>query len=380
MGFLFQPAKVRGFQSGLQRGSVSHGPGVDNPLGAPYHRGVAALSDREKRILVVVIRAFLATGNAVSSRQVAEAAGIAVSSATIRNTMLALERRGLLEQPHTSAGRRPTLEALRIYAQELRPVIDVPAPIHLRIREAAQHGGDVEASVRSTTQVLGAITHLAGLASAPDRSNLRLAHVRLLPLSPTRILALLVTEDGGVNHRPVDVEEEVDAAQLARMENYLGEVLAGLSVQGAAERVRRELQREQARYDELVRQSLEVGQRALTHSAEHDVLVEGQSNLLALEALDRESLRALGDLLREKGALLRVLDGLRDATGTQVVIGVSPDDDDREGGASLILAPYEHATAGRGWVGVLGPVRMQYADIIPVVEAAASAVGEAGTD
>jgi heat-inducible transcriptional repressor len=341
---------------------------------------VAALTDREKRVLVVVIRAFLATGNAVASRQVAETAGIAVSAATIRNTMLSLERRGLLEQPHTSAGRRPTLEALRIYAQELRPVVDVPAPIHLRIREAAKLGNNVEASVRSTTQVLGAITQLAGLASAPDRSGLLLAHVRLLPLSGGRVLALLVTEDGSVTHRHVEVDEEVPPAQLRSMENYLGEVLAGLSLHAAVERVSTELQQEQARYDELVRQSLQVGQRALTNTTDPDVLVEGEGNLLALDALDANSLHDLSELLREKGALLRVLDGLRDAAGTQVVIGVSGDeDDDREGGASLILAPYEHATAGPGWVGVLGPVRMPYADIIPVVEAAAAAVAEANS-
>ncbi len=340
---------------------------------------MAALTDREKRVLVVVIRAFLATGNAVASRQVAETAGIAVSPATIRNTMNSLERRGLLEQPHTSAGRRPTLEALRLYAQELRPVVDVPAAIHLRIREAAKHGTNVEASVRSTTQVLGAITQLAGLASAPDRSALRLAHVRLLSLSGTRLLALLVTEDGSVTHRPIDIEEDIEPDQLRSMENYLGEVLGGLTLHAAVERVSTELQHEQARYDELARQSLAVGQRALTHSHDPDVLVEGQGNLLGLEALDRDSQHDLRELLREKDALLRVLDGLRDAAGTQVVIGVSGDDDDREGGASLILAPYEHATAGPGWVGVLGPVRMPYAYIIPVVEAAAAAVAEANS-
>lgn len=354
-------------------------PGSTTPCARPRLCAVAALTDREKRVLVVVIRAFLATGNAVASRQVAETAGIAVSPATIRNTMLTLERRGLLEQPHTSAGRRPTLEALRLYAQELRPLVDVPAPIRLRIRTAAQLGATVEASVRSTTQALGAITHLAGLASAPNRSGLRLAHVRLLALSDSRILALLVTEDGGVTHRPVDIEEPVTPGQLGNMENYLGEVLAGLTLHSAVVRVDAELQHEQARYDELVRQSLHVGQSALSHSTSADVVVEGEGNLLALQALDKDSLRDVSELLREKGALLRVLDGLRDAAGTQVVIGVSSDDDDREGGAALILAPYHHATTGPGWVGVLGPVRMQYADIIPVVEAAAAAVGEANS-
>jgi heat-inducible transcriptional repressor len=342
---------------------------------------VTTLNDREKQVLLAVICSFLSTGNPVASAQVAKTAGLQVSSATIRNTMLALERRGLLEQPHTSAGRRPTLEALRIYAQELRPVLKVPHHVELRIREAAQRGADTGDSVRAITQVLGSVTSLAGLASTPDRSALRLAHVRLLSLTENRVLALLVTEDGGVTHRPVDLEEPVDPHTLTRMENYLQQRLTGLSLSECAERVRSELRLERDRYDKLARRSLQVGKGALADESSPDgVVVEGESNLLTLGAVNPATFQALGALLREKGALVRILDSLGDAAGTQIVIGVSPDDgDERDGAASLVLAPYVQGAAS-GWVGVLGPVRMQYADVIPIVEAAAEAVGRALSD
>ncbi len=338
------------------------------------------LTQREKVVLAQTVLIFITTGAPVASRAVLEATGLQVSSATIRNVMASLEARGLLRQPHTSAGRVPTPEALRHYIEHMVTREPVAPQIDRQLRHTLAQPQSVEGLLQCASRVLSAFSSFAGLASPPDESLLRLRHVELVSLAPCRVLAVMVTDGDVVRDHVVELERPVSPTDLARMQNFLGEIIVGKTLVEARATLRRQIETEQIRCDAMIRDAVDVASKALEQEAGAALVVEGELNFLSLEDFgDLDRARKLLQALKDKRELLVILDGLGQTQerGTQVLVGpLLPDDSPSNSfhHCSFILSPYKRHGQTMGWIGVVGPLRMRYRWLIPLVETTADLV------
>lgn len=329
--------------------------------------GDSELTSREKSILVYVIRSFLEDGEPVSSGAVARSGVVDVSSATIRNSMAELEHKGLLAQPHTSAGRVPTLPALRFFVDAVASFYDIDAEVDpglMRLRDRPP-----SEVARLAGSMLSEMTQLAGIVLGPRLERVRLRDVRIVALRPEKLLAVVVTEDGRALERIVVLDEPVDALILARAQNYLSEFVKGLTLHELRERIRSELAEAQSTYRDFVRTALAVSARVAEDDSTTEVHVEGRLNLLEHQDVsnDAERVRELLRALDDRENLVRILDALCDSRRPVTLIG--PEVGGSLGdGFSLVLCGYYRGLEQAGLVGVLGPVRMNYARMIPLVD------------
>lgn len=340
---------------------------------------VLPLSERQQRVLFSVIEHFNATGEPASSALVARCYGAAVSSATIRNVMGELEERGLLVQPHTSAGRVPTAQGMRFFvnylysSQRFAP----PAPEALSRQTLGQPDESIERLARSTSAAISRLSSLTGIVSLASLSATRLKEIGLSLISERRMLAIVITEDGRVFNRVVRLEEPLEEVALVRMQNYLAGLVTGLTLEEARERVGRELGRLESRYQDVMLQALRLGEQALDEEPRSRLYVDGALNILDFAELTqnvdrvRELLRALEDHERVMDLLERLQDGRHLRTWIGPELGWELGDD-----LSLIVCGFERHGQEQGLVGVLGPMRMDYARVIPLVEQAARLLSE----
>ena len=340
------------------------------------------LSDRELQVLTKIIKAYIASGDPVSSRAVVRGSRLGVSAATVRNVMASLEERGMLCQPHTSAGRIPTIKALKLYVRDLVRLAPVGDHTARCLDQAFDGGMGVDALIQSASRVLSVISTFAGLASSPSEGVMRLKHIDLIGLSDSRILVVVVTEGAQVRHQIVDLDHLLSPGELLRMSNFLNEVTAGLTLDQARLKLHEEIKTEKTRYDRMLRDALKVGHEVLMAQSPGGVVIEGELSFLSLEAVgDLAQARKVLGALREKRMLLDILDRIEDTPGAHVLIGTLGSDQDHDdareaqgGGCSLIVAPYTRRGERLGWVGVVGPVRMRYRELIPLVECAAMTI------
>ena len=334
------------------------------------------LSDRARDIFRLVVEHYLENGQPVGSKTLAQAGGLSLSPASIRGVMQTLEEAGLLSAPHHSAGRLPTDRGLRLFVdammQAAAPTAEERRAIETRIGE----GGPVEALLSETTAVLSGLSACAGLVLVPRRE----ATVRqfgLVPLSDTQALAVIVDTDGQVENRLLPRPPGLTAQAMERASNYVTERLAGLTLAEAATVMERELSASRAEIDraaaELVAKGLAVWSR---DGADRPVLiVRGQANLLDEGAVaDLDRVRQLLDQLDGQAEIAQMLESAREAQATRIFIG-SENSLFALSGSSVIAAPY-HDAKGQviGVVGVIGPTRLNYARIVPMVDFTAQAI------
>lgn len=326
------------------------------------------LTSREETILLHVVRSFIDDGEPVASGAVARSGVVDVSSATIRNVMAELEQKGLLTQPHTSAGRVPTLMAMRYY-------VDVIAAGY----DKTSHGAEASLNqlrdrppsevVRLAGSMLSEMTHLAGIVLGPRLERVRLRDVRIVALRPEKLLAVVVTEDGRALERIVVLDEPVDPLTLTRSQNFLSDFVKGRTLRELRERVRHELAEAQSTYHDFVKTALTVSARVAEDEMTTDVHVEGHLNLLEHDDVgsDSERVRELLRALDDRENLVRILDALCEARRPVTLIG--PEVGGTLGdGFSLVICGYYRGLEQAGLVGILGPVRMNYARMIPLVD------------
>jgi heat-inducible transcriptional repressor len=332
----------------------------------PHH----SLTSRERAVLHALIRTFVASGEPVPSELVARLLKPTCSSATVRNTMVRLERLGLLEQPHTSAGRVPTDDGYRVFVDTLLGQIDI-----LSSREAAfiddtlQPGQGLPAEVlENASQLLSRLSHSVGFALAPETDQSRVRHVDLVRLPHPRVLAVVVYRSGFVDQRLIELDEELNQDQLQACANYINHHFCGSSLIDMRASLIEVMLREKALYDELVRRAVEVGSR-LCDSAlcTGRLFVDGTANIL--EQPEMTPADRCGALLRtidEKGRLLRILNACLVVQGIRVVIGdETPDPDFRH--ASIVSTSFGHNGENSCALGVIGSKRMEYPRMIALV-------------
>jgi heat-inducible transcriptional repressor len=339
---------------------------------------VSELNDRSREIFRRIVEAYVETGEPVGSRTLSRRLSLALSPATIRNVMADLEEAGLLYAPHTSAGRLPTQAGMRLFVNGLLELGGLPEDERARIDAQCRAAGkSVEQMLTEATVALSGLTRCAGMVVAPKMQR-ALKQIEFVWLGRGRALVVLVTEDGLVENRLLDLPDGVGPTALIEATNFLNARLAGRSLDQIKDEVAGELEDQRHQLDELSRRVVEAGLATWAGGDQGSALiVRGTAHLLedvtAIEDLER--IRGLFDALETSGQFLRLLDLTASAEGVQIFIGAE-NELFAVTGCSMIVAPYRDSRERIvGAIGVIGPTRLNYARIIPMVDYTAKVVG-----
>jgi len=325
-----------------------------------------ALNERALILLKTLVERYIADGQPVGSRALSRHAGLDLSPASIRNVMADLEEMGFIASPHTSAGRVPTARGYRFFVDTLLTVKPLDT-VEISQLEGQLHAESTQKLVISASQLLSDLTHFAGVVMTPRRS-VGFRHIEFLELSDTRILLILVTPEGDVQNRILLTEKRYTPSELVEAANILNQHYAGLTFEEIRHRIREELKQLTADMTRLMTAALEAGSQAVSESSE-EVVISGESNLLDSQDLSSNmvNLRKLFELFDRRTGLLQLLEISHRAQGVQIFIGgeagVAPLDE-----CSVVTAPYEVDGRIVGTVGVIGPTRMAYERVIPIVD------------
>lgn len=326
------------------------------------------LTERNKKILEAIIEDYITTAEPVGSRAVTKRHGLSLSPATVRNVMSDLEEMGFLCSPHTSAGRVPTDKAYRFYVDSLLAVGTIDKAERERIRKRYSVAGrDVGAVLRETSLMLSSVSHYMGIVLAPRFSSTIFRHIEFIKLGGRRILAILVAQNGTIQNKLIESEEELVAADLVRMSNYLNELLEGLAVSEVRAKVLEEMQSEKVLYDDLLSRALKLSEQTLEEGGAQ-IFMEGQTNILEQpEFADVRRMREVFRAFEEKSQIVNLLDRSLSAQGVQIFIGSETHLNQMEG-LSVVTSTYLTGKNTLGVLGVIGPTRMGYAKVIPIVD------------
>src|SRR3954451_25295011 len=331
---------------------------------------------RAKKILHAVVSEYLATGEAVGSHTVTRRYGLDVSAATVRTVMGDLEEIGLLRHVHTSGGRLPTERGLRYYVDMLLRVRNLTSNEKDEIRvRLAPAGGDVPEVMQRTSRMLRELSHLTVVVQAPRPESDVVQHLEFVQLREGQLLAVIAAASGQIQNKLVPVDFALTAGDLDRINNYLNELMTGLTLEQARARLIEEVKGDRATHDELVGRALRLASAAVPSAPAPEVLVDGQSNLLAGKA-DLERAKLLLRTLEEKDLVVRLLDRTVSAPGICVFIGAEANLADLTD-VSVVAAPYGPEDRPLGTIAVIGPARMNYSRVIPLVDFTAETIGEA---
>jgi heat-inducible transcriptional repressor len=336
------------------------------------------LNQRSRDIFRAIVEAYVETGEPIGSRTISRRLGISLSPATIRNVMADLEEQGLLYAPHTSAGRLPTEVGLRLFVNgllELGALSETEREnIVLKCKAAGRSLPEVLAEASS---MLSGLSSCAGLVLAP-KTDRPLRHIEFVQLGPGRALVVMVTEDGLVENRVVEVPVGMPLSTLQQASNYLNAKLVGRTLDETRAEILKEIEEQRTQLDVLSSKVVEAGLAtwAGIGSTGH-LIVRGQAKLLEdVTALsDLERIRSLFEALETHEAMVRLLDATGKADGVQIFIGAE-NTLFNYSGCSLIIAPYQNSREQIvGAIGVIGPTRINYARIIPMVDYTAKVLG-----
>jgi heat-inducible transcriptional repressor len=332
------------------------------------------LSDRMREIFGLVVEAYLERGLPVGSK--ALAGSVNLSSASIRGVMQELEERGLLTHPHTSAGRVPTESGLRLFVDGIMRTA-APDP---REREEIERriGRDqpIEEALAAASAALSGLAQAAGVVLAPKREMI-LKQLNFVGLSPGQALAILVGADGSVENRIVALDGAASADALTEVSNFVNARLSGLTLAEAGARLRTEIREKKEAIDSAAAELVATGLADWTHDQDRRpvLIIRGQAHLInEAAAADLERVRQLLDELENRQEIARLLEGARDAPGCRIFIG-SENRMFALSGSSVIAAPYRGSQGEVvGVVGVIGPTRLNYARVVPMVDFTAKAL------
>ncbi len=339
---------------------------------------VTELTARARDIFRLVVEGYLASGQPVGSKTLAGAGGVNLSPASIRSVLQDLQDAGLLAAPHTSAGRMPTDQGLRLFVDGIMQVAEPSAAERAQIERGLATGGPVESALAAASLALSDLSAGAGVVMVPRREP-RLVQLSFVPLSPGRALAVLVGEDGQVENRVVELPAAASPSSLEAAGNYLTSRLGGRTLAEAARQIEAEIAGGRSALDAASRDLVTRGLAVWSaDSARRPVLiVRGQANLLDEAALgDIERVRQLLEQLEDAESIAGVLDAAREAEATRIFIG-SENRLFSLSGSSVIASPWRDRE-GRvvGVVGVIGPTRLNYARIVPIVDFTAQSLGK----
>ena len=335
-------------------------------MATPVHE----MTDRARDVFRVVVESYLGTGAPVGSRTISKLGGMNLSPASIRNVMQDLEELGLLAAPHTSAGRMPTDSGLRLFVDGMMQTAEPSADERAAIESRLHQNGPIENALAAATQALSGLSACAGIVMVPAR-EVKLRQFNFVPLGADQALAVLVGDDGSVENRVVAIPRDVPPSALVEAGNYITARLSGLTLAEAARQMAKQAASEKAALDAASRDLIERGlAQWATDTAQRPVLiVRGAANLIdASAAADLDRVRQLLDQIEGTEEIARLLESAREGSATKVFIGAE-NKLFALSGSSVIAAPW-HGRDGRvvGVVGVIGPTRLNYARVVPMVD------------
>ena len=333
------------------------------------------LKERDRKILEAIIKDYIETGMPVGSRRVTKKYDLNVSPATVRNVMADLEEMHLLEQPHTSAGRVPTDEGYRFYVDSLLEVRELSRVVKDEIRKKYSLANlGLDEIMQETTRVLSFLSKYTGIISTPRIQDATFRHLEFLKLRKGTILVILVTESGFVQNKIIEDEDDLSPDDLMKLSNYINDVLKNLSIQEAKERILAEMKKEKAQYDRLMSKALALSHEALEDQEEGTVIIDSQIHILDhLEFKDVDKMKAVFKAFEEKNIIIRLLDKTIGGEGIQIFIGAETEDSEIQD-CTIIASPYQKEGITLGALGVIGPTRMSYNTVIPIVDYTAKVV------
>lgn len=339
---------------------------------------ISELTARAREIFRLVVEGYLSSGQPVGSKTLAGAGGLNLSPASIRSVLHELEGLGLLAAPHTSAGRLPTEVGLRLFVDAMMQVAEPTAEERLAIESRLAQPGPVEAALAATSALLSELSAAAGVVMVPRREP-RLAQLQLVPLSETRALTVLVGSDGGIENRVIDLPGGIAPGALEAASNYITAHLGGKTLAEAGRAIRAEIAAGRSALDAASRDLVERGLALWSEDAlQRPVLiVRGASNLIDESVqTDLERVRMLLDDLESKQSVANLLDSAREAEATRIFIGA----ENRLfalSGSSVIASPYRDREGKVvGVLGVIGPTRLNYARLVPMIDFTAQSLGK----
>ena len=337
------------------------------------------LDIRARRLLRTLIAQYLADGEPVGSRTLSRSSGLDVSPATIRNIMADLEEAGLVASPHTSAGRIPTPRGLRLFVDSLIELKPVPRDEMVRLqRELPPGPATVRDLVGNASALLSAMTHFAGVVTVPRQTDFPLRHIDFVALPDARVLVILVFSDNQVQNRVIQLAKPLDGRELEQAANYINEHFVGLRVDDIRAHLLRELREASSELHLMLTSAVELAAASFAPQSEGEgVLISGQTNLMAYSELaDLDRLRELFEAFQKKNELLQLMEVCAKAPGVRLFIGEESGFAALDG-CSVVTASYGAQGRLLGAVGVIGPTRMAYERVIPVVQATAGLLSEA---
>lgn len=332
------------------------------------------LSDRGKLVLEAIIEDYIATAEPIGSRTISRKHSFSLSSATVRNVMSDLEEMGFLASPHTSAGRIPTEKAYRFYVDSLLEVKNFSHDDREDIRRRCQlTGKDIGEVLQETSRMLSATSHYMGIVIAPRFTANIFRQIEFVKLGNKRVLAILVSQNGSVQNKIIETDEEFAATDLLKMANYLNELLQGYTIDQVRRKLLEEMESEKIRYDAMLANALRLSEKTL-EDMDTQVFIEGQANILDQpEFADAARMKEIFRAVEKKSQLLELLDLSMVAEGVQIFIGAESHLYNMPG-MSLITSSYMTGKNTLGVLGVIGPTRMGYAKVIPIVDYTAKLV------
>ena len=334
--------------------------------------------DRRSQILLkTLVERYISDGEPVGSRALSRFSGLDLSPATIRNVMADLEDMGFIASPHTSAGRIPTPRGYRFFVDTLLTIKPLDR-IEISQLEGNLHPEHPKKLISSASQLLSELTHFAGVVVAPKRKSPAFRHIEFLNLSEKRVLLIIVTAEGDVQNRILFTDRAYSPSELTTAANFLNENYAGMTFEQIRGRIQNELRQLQENMMGLMNAALAASDDALSESSSENYVISGEMNLLDSTELSSNMtrLRELFDLFERKTLLMRILDVSTRAQGVQIFIGgesgIATLDE-----CSVVTAPYEVDGQVIGTVGVIGPTRMAYERVIPIVDITAKLLSSA---
>ncbi len=334
------------------------------------------MDKRAQILLKTLVEHYISDGQPIGSRTLLQHSGLDVSPATIRNVMSDLEQLGFIASPHTSAGRVPTQKGYRLFVDSLLTVQPLGSQAVQQLKSGLSSPNPNEL-IASAADMLSQLTQFAGLVMIPKRKRIAFKHLEFLPLSETRILVIIVTSDGNVQNRIILTDKPYSSSELTQASNYFNSHYAGQTFEEVQQNLHAELQQMQSDMNRLMSAAL-AASNTQTKGDKDGVIIAGERNLLQVDELSTNvaSLRKLFELFERRTSLMQLLDNSQHAEGIQIFIGgesgyLALDE------CSMVTAPYQADGQVVGTLGVIGPTRMAYERVIPIVDVTAKLLSNA---
>lgn len=341
------------------------------------------MKDRDLVLMKSLIESYVREGNPVGSKTLLRSSHLSISPATVRNIMADLERQGLLLSPHTSAGRIPTTQGLRIFVDQLVKVKNLKNETVEQLKHTLDPNLETKTILGNASAVLSEMTKMASLVQMPSKPFQRIEHIDFVPLSDKKLLVVLVLQNDEIQNRIIPVERNYAREELAVMANFLNEHIAGKDLAAVRENLLQEMVAEKQRLDELTRQAIDLAAKGLNastgDSGNQPFQISGQTNLVSMASHGQlDNLERIFQAFKQKQQMLGILERSMVADGVKIFIGEESGNQNLSN-CSIVTSPYKLKGEAIGVLAVVGPTRMQYDKVIPIVDVTAKLLSNALT-